>query len=120
MLKITVESSGDNVTLHCSGRILRGNETGLLCSATRHHGRNIVLDLADVETIDAAGIGALVSLQAAGIYLKLMNPNDRVRAVLEMTHLNSVFEICRSQSLGEPSAAVIPCLQLDRVRASVA
>jgi anti-anti-sigma regulatory factor len=36
-----------------------------------------VLDLTQVDAIDAAGIGALASLQAAGVYLKLMNPTDK-------------------------------------------
>ena len=48
--------------------------------------------------VDAAGIGLLVSLQAAGIYLKLMNPTKQVREILRVTNLESVFEISESQS----------------------
>ncbi len=98
MLTITIEDLGDDVILHCLGRIVRGHETGLLCSAAQQRGRNVFLDLAQVETIDAAGVGALVSLQAAGIYLKLMDPSARVLEMLRITKLNSIFEICRSQS----------------------
>jgi len=50
-----------------------------------------------VDAIDAAGIGVLVSLQAAGIYLKLVNPTRQVREVLRVTKLETVFEICESQ-----------------------
>lgn len=101
MLTVTVQDSGEVVILRCQGRIVRGDETALLCSATQQESRNIVLDLTEVEAIDAAGIGALVSLQAAGIYLKIMNPTLKVREVLKVTKLDSMFEICESQSIPE-------------------
>jgi anti-anti-sigma factor len=99
MLNITIEENGKTALLHCAGRIVRGDETALLCAALGQHGRNIALDLREVETIDAAGIGALVSLQAAGIYLRLMNPSKAIREVLRLTRLESLFEIC-SAALG--------------------
>jgi anti-anti-sigma factor len=101
MLNITTEENGEAVVLHCAGKIVRGDETALLCAGLGQQGRNIDLDLNDVAAIDAAGVGALISLQAAGIYLRLMNPNKAVREVLRMTKLDSVFEIC-----GDPLAAI--------------
>ena len=100
MLTVKVEDSGRAAVLHCGGRLVRGEETSLLCAATRHYGRDIVLDLAGVSAIDAAGIGALVSLQAAGIYLKLMNPSEAVRAVLRLTGMETVFEIGETDTIG--------------------
>jgi anti-anti-sigma factor len=99
MLKVTVEDLGDVAILRCVGRIVRGHETALLCSAARQQGRNLVLDLTQVDAIDAAGIGALVSLQAARIYLKLVNPSKEVREILKVTELDSIFEICEPQSV---------------------
>ena len=96
MLTIATEIVGDTVVLHCRGRLVRGEESALLCAAVQHHGRDVVLDLADVTAIDAAGIGALVSLQAAGVYIKLMNPTEQVRAVLRLTGLEKTFEICEA------------------------
>jgi anti-anti-sigma factor len=96
MLTVNVETFGEVVVLRCVGRIVRGFETILLCSAAQHQGRNVVIDLREVEGIDAAGIGALVSLQAAGLYLQLMNPTQQVREILKVTNLDSVFEICES------------------------
>jgi anti-anti-sigma factor len=93
MLNVTVEDLNDIVVLRCVGRIVRGEETALLCAASRQHGRSVVVDLERVERMDAAGIGLLVSLQAAGIYLKLMNPNENVREMLRLTHLDSIFEV---------------------------
>jgi anti-anti-sigma factor len=69
-----------------------------LCAAVGQHRRNITLDLTGVDAIDAAGIGSLVSLQASGIYLKLVNPTEQVREVLRVTQLESVFEISESRS----------------------
>jgi len=98
MLNVTVEDLSEVVILRCTGRIVRGDETALLCAASQQHGRMVVVDLESVEAIDAAGIGLLVSLQAAGIYLRLMNPNQNVREMLRVTHLDSIFEVCESQS----------------------
>ena len=98
MLTVTIEPLGDVVTLRCVGRIVRGQETAILCAAVQQHALHLVLDLAGVDAIDAAGIGVLVSLQAAGIYLKLVNPTRQVREVLTVTKLERVFEICESQS----------------------
>ena len=94
MLRVKSEELGDSVILRCSGRIVRGEETALLCAAVRLRGRNVILDLGAVDALDAAGVGALISLQAAGIYLKLVNPSKAVREVLRVTGMDSVFEIC--------------------------
>jgi anti-anti-sigma factor len=98
MLTVTVENLGEVTILHCVGRIVRGYETALLCAALRQEARKMVLDLTQVEAIDAAGIGALVSLQAAGIYLKLLNPAEQVGELLRITRLDSLFEIRESRS----------------------
>ena len=98
MLTVSVQNLGDEVILRCQGRIVRGDETAILCSAVQQQGRNVILDLSEVDALDAAGIGALVSLQAAGIYLKLSNPSEQVRQVLSVTGLDSIFELCKSPS----------------------
>jgi anti-anti-sigma factor len=97
MLTVTAERIGDVVTLHCKGRIILGDETAILCKTLGQNASSLVLDLSEVDAIDAAGLGALVSLQAAGIYLKLMNPTEQVKETLGLTRLDSVFELCESQ-----------------------
>jgi anti-anti-sigma regulatory factor len=84
--------------LRCHGRIVRGEESALLCAAVQHHGRDVVLDLGGVSAIDAAGIGALVSLQAAGVYLKIMNATEPVRTVMRLTGSDTVFEISAART----------------------
>ncbi|HZW80189.1 MAG TPA: STAS domain-containing protein [Candidatus Deferrimicrobiaceae bacterium] len=93
MLNIAVEKFADTVILHCAGRIVRGHETALLCTALGQQGRNIILDLEKTDAIDAAGVGALISLHAAGVYLRLINPSKTIRDVLRLTRLDSIFEI---------------------------
>ena len=103
-MKVTVESARGVVTVLCQGRLVRGQETALLCAVIQQHGRDIILDLSGVTAIDAAGIGALLSLQAAGSYLRLVSPSLAVRQVLRLTSLDSVFEIseweCTSETMG--------------------
>jgi anti-anti-sigma factor len=97
VLTVIIDNLSESVVLRCHGRIVRGEESTLLCAAVKHHGRDVVLDLGGVSAIDAAGIGALVSLQAAGVYLKLVNPTEPVREVLRLTGLEKVFEISEGQ-----------------------
>src|SRR6266436_8529461 len=107
MLTVTLKESDDGVVLQCQGRIVRGDETAILCAAVGQHRRDVILDLTRVDAIDAAGIGSLVSLQASGIYLKLLNPTEQVREVLRVTRLESIFEIRDSRATEELIMA--PC-----------
>jgi anti-anti-sigma factor len=93
VLTVNVQSFGDVPILRCSGRIVRGDEIALLCAAVQQQKHNMILDLTEVDAIDAAGIGLLVTLQAAGFYLTLMNPTAQVHDTLRVTKLDSIFEI---------------------------
>jgi len=98
MLTVRIEDSGQAVILRCCGKLVRGWETALLCAALRTCERCIRLDLSGVSAIDAAGIGALVSLQASGKYLVLVNPPASVRELLRRTNVDSILEICEAES----------------------
>ena len=56
MLKITVQKLGDIHVLRCHGRIVAGDAGSILRSAllSQRHIRMLVIDLAQVERIDAA------------------------------------------------------------------
>lgn len=101
MLSVTVHNSGKAVILRCVGRIVRGQEARILCAALGCRKQEVILDLSRVHAIDAAGIGALVSLQAAGLYLRLKDPSPRVREILSVTKLDSVMEIGYSPLSGD-------------------
>jgi anti-anti-sigma factor len=70
----------------------------------RSAGCNIVLDLAGVSRIDAAGVGELVraynmTIAADGV-LRITNARDKVRALLELARL---FDLMSSESVGVAS-----------------
>ena len=100
MLNVAVQNSGDVVKLRCQGRIVLGPGISTLRAAvlSRIDSRAIVLDLAQVECIDAGGLGVLLELrawaQSCGIQLRLRNLQNRVQQVFELTKLDSVFGIC--------------------------
>ena len=99
MLTIDVEKTGDVAVVRCAGRIVRGAGIGTLSNAVfaEKDIRIVVLDLSDVETLDAGGLTALLSLQQWAwkreVRLKLVNPSHFVNEVLTRTGLNRVFDI---------------------------
>ena len=98
-LHIEVEKSREVAVLQCTGRIVRNEALPLLRKVltSLSDRRVIVLDLSEVEMVDASGLGVLVSLHnwtsARGIQLKLVNPSKLLREMLELTGLTSVFHI---------------------------
>lgn len=101
MLTIDVEKTGEVAVVRCVGRIVRGAEVGTLRNAVfaENDIRVVVIDLSDVETLDAGGLTALLSLQQwarnRNVQLKLVNPSHFVNEVLTRTGLNRVFDISR-------------------------
>ena len=99
MLTLTIQKLGDVSVFQCTGRITAG-DGDILRIAVRTQSRvhTVVLDLAEVTAIDAAGIGMLVALRAwakaTGTALKLLNLTPRVEEVLQLTNLRSAFEVC--------------------------
>jgi len=84
----------------CKGRIAYGIEavalSGEISELARQTSR-VVIDLSGVEMMDAAGLGALISValtaQASQCSVKLAAPSDRIRQLLELTNLTLVFEL---------------------------
>jgi len=99
MLTIDVERTGDVAVVRCAGRIVRGREVHTLRNAVigEKDSRIVVLDLTDVESVDAGGLNTLVSLHAwavsRGVQLKLVNPSHFVHEMLTRTKLDRVFDI---------------------------
>src|ERR1700675_2584479 len=99
MLTIDVEKTGDVAVVRCVGRIVRGAGVRTLRNAvfSEKDIRIVVIDLSDVETLDAGGLTALLSLQQwarnRNVLLKLVNPSHFVNEILTRTGLDHVFEI---------------------------
>jgi len=84
----------------CKGRIVCGIEAAALSGESAKlapQTRRVVIDLSGVEMIDAAGLGALISValaaQASQCWVTLAAPSNLIRQLLEVTKLTSVFEV---------------------------
>src|SRR5215210_196243 len=98
MLKIDAKNSGRAVVLGLEGRIVSG-ETDILHNSmdSLRETSEIILDLARVTMVDAHGLGVMLKLreraQEKGIRFELMNVSERLSRVLQITRLDTVFEI---------------------------
>jgi len=107
MLVVNIHDLENGVLLRCTGRIVAGEEVNILRSVALAHSdrKEIVLDLANVSTLDGAGIGILAFLEGrtrtTGQRLRIQNPSTRVRELLELTNLDSVIEISPSRQFQE-------------------
>ena len=52
----------------------------------------LVLDLTGVKIISSGMLGFLFSLNRQGVAIRLFNPSDGIREVLEITRLGQVFK----------------------------
>lgn len=117
MLNITSENMGEIMVVRCSGRLVRGISSEKLEHTIKcgEHARIILLDLSELELVDAGGLSALISVhhwtKKRGIQLKLVNPSGLVYAILVKTGLDraltisslgEALQILRSQFVGEP------------------
>ena len=117
MLKATVQKLREATVLRCQGRIVIGDACTILRNAvfSQTHTKMLVLDLAQVDRIDAAGLGVLLGVRewalSNAIRFKLMNVMNNVEQLLELTKLDRVFEFCCVRDLFHllhRSAAVTP------------
>jgi anti-sigma B factor antagonist len=92
---------GDVHILDISGKIILGHGTMVVRSTIKdllHNGvKKIVINLAEVNYIDSSGVGELVSsfttVAKEGGQLRLLNLTAKVREVLAITKLLTVFEV---------------------------
>jgi anti-anti-sigma factor len=105
MLNATAQKLGDSTVLRCQGRIVIGDAYAILRSAVlrQTHTRTLILDLAQVDRIDAGGLGVLLGLRewacSHAIRFQLMNVMNRVEHVLELTKLDRVLEFCSVEDM---------------------
>jgi anti-sigma B factor antagonist len=104
-MKLDLETRAiDDVTvLYCRGRFTYRDEATAFSQKIAEllpHARRVVVELSGLEVIDSAGLGELVVvhmwIKASGCSLKLAGANPRVRQLLELTNLLSVFDVHRT------------------------
>jgi anti-sigma B factor antagonist len=98
MLKVHAKNLGTATVLSLEGQIVAG-ETEVLRNIvdTLSAPSTVILDLTGVTVVDAHGLGVMLQLreriQEKGMRFKLMNVSQPLNRVLEITHLNTVFQI---------------------------
>lgn len=106
---VTILAISGNVTLGEASSALRD----AIRSVVQTGVQNIILDLAEVDYIDSAGLGELIGAYATassrGITIKLLNLQKKVRGLMQITHLLTVFEVFENEddavrSCGEGAA----------------
>jgi anti-sigma B factor antagonist len=105
-VKIKDRQVGDVTVMDVSGRITLGEGSSTLRDALRDLAakghKKILLNLSDVNYIDSSGIGELVSgftsISNLGGNLKLLGLTKRVKDLLQITKLYTVFEVFDEES----------------------
>jgi anti-sigma B factor antagonist len=100
-MKIDLRMIGDIHILDCSGKITLGEGTTAVRTTIgdilKDGGKKIVLNLANVSYIDSSGVGELVNtyttVAAHGGQLKLLSLTKKIRDVLAITRLLTVFQV---------------------------
>ena len=100
-VKLNTRQVGNVTVIDVAGRITLGEGSSALRDAVRDmvskNQKKILLNLGDVSYIDSSGIGELVSgfttVTNGGGNLKLLNLNKRVKDLLQITKLYTVFEV---------------------------
>ena len=100
-VKLTTRQVGDVTVVDVAGRITLGEGSSALRESLRDlvgkNQKKILLNLGDVTYIDSSGIGELVSgfttVTNSGGSLKLLNLNKRVKDLLQITKLYTVFDV---------------------------
>jgi anti-sigma B factor antagonist len=100
-MQITERTIGDVMVVDVAGRVTLsdGGDTILkdkLRSLVQQGRRKLLLNLADVAYVDSAGLGAIVQCYATvtnqGGSLKLLNVTKRIKDLLTITKLITVFD----------------------------
>lgn len=100
-VKISNRQVGEVVVVDVSGRITLGEGSSalrdILRDLTAKGNKKILLNLSDVTYIDSSGIGELVSgftsVANQGGTMKLLGLTKRVKDLLQITKLYTVFDV---------------------------
>jgi anti-sigma B factor antagonist len=116
MLRVDAQRLGAVAILRVQGQIVIGELASLSKAVfSQSEASVLVLDLTRVSRIDAAGLGMMLELreqaQSRGIEFRIMNVTKLVQQILEITRLNTVFEVTSERDLQSLSTTV----QVDEV-----
>ena len=100
-MHISERMSGGVVVIDVSGKITLGDGGDVMLrdkirSLIQQEHKKLLLNLGDVSYVDSAGLGEIVQAYATtskmGGALKLLNPTKRIKDLLSITKLLTVFQ----------------------------
>jgi anti-sigma B factor antagonist len=104
MIEINISEQQHVILVEVSGRVdsMNANQLGEALNAEIDNGHiQLVLDLAGVDYMSSAGLREIVSslkrVKRASGDLRIAQPSERVREVLEMAGLDTIFHIYETQ-----------------------
>jgi anti-sigma B factor antagonist len=107
----TTENNGITI-LHLSGKIMGGPEATEINEKINQlidsDNKKIVIDLVNVDWMNSSGLGILIGavtvIKNSNGMLCLINVSDRIKNLLKITKLNTVFDIYNN--FDEAAAAI--------------
>ncbi len=105
-IKLNTRQVGDVTVMDLAGRITLGEGSSTMRDSLKEliakGEKKILLNLGEVSYIDSSGIGELVSgfttVTNQGGQLKLLGLNKRVKDLLQVTKLYTVFEVFEDEA----------------------
>ena len=105
-VKLTTRQVGDVTVIDAGGRITLGEGASMFRDKIRDlaaaGNKKLLLNLAEVTYIDSSGIGEMVSgfttVANQGGVVKLLNLTKRVKDLLQITKLYTVFEVFEDEA----------------------
>ena len=112
-MEIHTRTVGDVHILDIRGKITLGEATKsiryTISDLLKNGGKKIVLNLTDVSYMDSGGIGELVrtytTVTNEGKQLKLLNLTKKIRELLVITKLLTVFQVYEDEQVAVASFA---------------
>src|SRR5690349_6252371 len=96
MLDLTIHRLGHIAIIEAAGRIDSISADKLVDTLTYEietRGSRIILDMAQIDYLSGAGLKVLRNLNDKTGEVRLLHPSDRVRDVLEIIGLDTVFKV---------------------------
>src|SRR4029079_16892317 len=112
VMHVTERTVGDVTVVDVSGKVTLGDGGDVvlkdkMASLVQQGRKKVLLNLGDVSYVDSAGLGAIVQAYATlnknGGSLKLLNATKRIKDLLSITKLLTIFDTFDNEADGVKS-----------------
>jgi anti-sigma B factor antagonist len=114
-MSIRTRRDGDTLLVGIEGQLVAGNRQQLreaVNNEIERGARSVIIDFVDTGYVDSAGLGVLVSLskkiREADATLRLVNLNDDLRTLFELTRLDTLFDLTGRTDTGSLTDRPLP------------